>query len=74
MTRLENLPYKMLSKDKPSTSPNTFLTCCSLEHQEEKNTEERQDLHGWELLAGSQLWGEEKGGRDDQQGPFLCVV
>lgn len=71
-SQLANPPYKILTKDESSTSPQTLLTCL-LEHQEE-STEERQDPHGWESSAGSQLWGEEKGGRDEQEGPCLCVV
>lgn len=73
-SQLANPPYKILTKDRSSTFPHVFLTCCSLEHQEEESTEERQDPHGWESPPGSQLWGEEKGGRDEREGPCLRVV
>lgn len=63
------LPTKTLTKDKPPT----FLTCHSLQHQEEQSTEDGQDPHAWESPAGSQLWGEEKGGRGEWEGPFLQV-
>lgn len=73
LSQLANPPYKILTKDKSSTSPSPppLLTCCCLEHQEEESTEERQDPHGWEVPARSQLWGEEKGGRDEQECPCL---
>lgn len=63
------LPTKTLTKDKPPT----FLTCYSLQHQEEQSTEDGQDPHAWESPAGPQLWGEEKGGRGEWEGPFLQV-
>lgn len=73
LSQLANPPYKILTKDKSSMSPSPppLLTCCCLEHQEEESTEERQDPHGWEVPARSQLWGEEKGGRDEQECPCL---
>ena len=47
-----------------------YLTWFCPEHQEEDSKEERQDLHGWEMPGGSQLWGEEKTG----QVPFLLAA